>query len=168
MEITRIWSKTAVFISIFGFGVDLIGVFDWLEVNFGAHVMIAEYAPLLSAFLPYVGLFIVLSLVFGTIERLKTRAINDFEEIQRCGEECVDWASADVISMINTPRGKTRLRYIILSKKYEKWLKEPRNGHSANNVVLDAASCAETIRAYGYVRGRFIIWKKRRRWNKKS
>ena len=151
-----------------GFGFDLIGVFEWLGVNFGAHVMITEYIPILSAFLPYVGLFIVLSVVFGAFERLKAMAINDLEEIQRCGEELMDWASTDPTSMIDVPRGQTRVRHTILSKKYEKWLKDPRMDRSVSDVVLDAATCAETLRAYGYVKARFIIWKKRRRWNKKS
>lgn len=133
---------------------------------FGARTVISEAVPIFEVALPFVGIGIILVVPLAVAEYLKHHAIQELEELQRCGEELVDWAARAQPEMQPLPRSQSRLRYIILVRKYKRWLKEPVQNPSVGDSIIGAAECAETLRAYGYMRGRFTIWRDRRQWNR--
>ena len=136
--------------SLLGVGSDLIAVVDL----FGTREMMAELSPWLGMLAPHLGVFVVASAVFLAVGKAKDTAIHDLEEIQRCGEE--------MIAQLFQAKAQSRLRFITLTTKYRRWFHK-RPGQTAEHQVLAAANCAETLRAYGYIRGRLIIWNERRR-----
>ena len=147
----------------FSFGSDLIGLVDL----FGVRVMIKDAIPILGAFLPYIGIFFVIATAVFGVECAKTNAIRELEELQKCGEEMYKWASKDPIDMQQQPSPSVSLRHIILQRKYKRWFGDPLPEHnSVWHNVRNAAECAEKIRAYGYIRGRLLIEKDRREWNR--
>lgn len=87
--------------------------------------------------------------------------------MQRCGRILNDWASIPPVDYTKRPPESNNLRFGILSKKYKNWMKirppgqENHIGHDLNC----AAYCSETLRAYGYLRGRWIIWRDKVKWD---
>lgn len=153
-----------VLVSLLGVGSDLIGVVDL----FGSRKMIEDALPILGAFAPHFGVCVVLSTLFVAFGRANDISIRELDEIQRCGGEMMKWASEDPTDIKAMPSSQSNLRWIVLSKKYRRWLKNPAPERPNNilDLMNDAASCAETMRAYGYIRGRFIICSERRQWNR--
>ena len=141
----------------FGLGWDLV-----LD-HFGAKTVIQEAMPILEVFLPHIGIGIIVSVVTATIGYLKWLLISDLEELQRCGNQVTDWATKP--KSHSKPRHETQLRFLKLIKKYRSWVE--RSGsekiQNSSEAVLNAAECAETLRAYGYFRGRWKIYCELRR-----
>ena len=142
--------------------------FGWgLAVDlYGTRTVIGEAIPILEAALPFVGIALIVSVSLVGSKYAKHHAIRELQELQRCGEELVDWASRSQQQEQELPRSQSRLRFVILARKYRAWLKEPAKNPSVGDSVRGAAECAETLRAYGYIRGRFAIWRSRRQWNR--
>ena len=162
--------NTLLLMSLVSVGTNGVGLFGFIEVRWrGREVMFAGH-PIDPFFLEAGSLFLILSgltmvpvLFWHLLGHLKRAALQDLDELQGCGEALTDWASRRQPKGPPEPRARTRLRYLKLMEKYGGWLAgSPETPSVANNVLL-AAGCAETIRAYGYVRGRFMIWCERRR-----
>lgn len=132
---------------------------------FGVRTVIENTLPILKTFLPFIGIFIILIAIRFLVDSAKNSAIHDLEEIQVCGEKLTDWANQNPLEN-KPPRAQSRLRQIVLWKKYKNWIKNNPKG-SIEHIVLGAAECAEILRAHGYVVGRFMIWKSNRDWKKK-
>lgn len=156
-----------------------IGLFGYIEVPWtGGQIMMGGH-PIDSFFIEAgslalilfggtTGTALVISYTRDLIKWLRETAVREFDEIQRCGQEMMHWANDNMENPSRAiPPSQTNLRWIVLSKKYRRWLKNPAPGRPASVLDLanDAAGCAETLRAYGYIRGRIRICKEVRDWN---
>ena len=160
MDTLQKYFSLGCFASLFAFG--------WgLAVDlFGARTVINEALPILETVLPFFGAGIIITVPFAAAEYLKNQAIHELEDLQTSGEELLTWASTQKPEAQPLPRAQSSLRHIILIQKYKRWLKKPIDNPSVGDFVRGAAECAEILRAYGYIRGRYMIWREYRRWNK--
>ena len=154
----------------FGVVVSLVALGWALLTDFvGTRETISMAIPVLEALLPFVGLGLIAGTLAWSVDYLRRRVIHDLEELQSCGEALTDWAS-DLQSGIAArgPRAQNNLRFVILMRKYKRWIRTSADRNTSGDAVREAAECAETLRAYGYVRGRIAIWNSRRKWKKEQ
>ena len=178
MENVKSSANLAWIVPTLGLGIDLVGAFEFL----GAKIMIESLAPVLAAFTPYLGVFFITMPFLWIYYKIKNSTINSFEEIQTCGEELITYhlktqkrikkkLKNEHENDINEPpheppSSKSGQRHIILRDKYDKWFKPRPEKYDLNKNVMQAARCAEIIRAHGYIVGRYMIWNNIRKWKK--
>lgn len=148
------------FASLFSFGWGL------LVDLYGARTVIDESLPILEAVLPFIGFGIIVAVPLAAAEYLKNQAIRELDDLQTGGEELLAWAAAMQSQSQPPLKPRSVMRCLILLQKYKRWLRESKEHPSMEDSLRAAAECAETLRAYGYIRGRYRIWRERRRWDK--
>ena len=136
-----------------------VGLFGFIEFRWrGAELMLGGQP--IDPFLVQAGSLVLIILgtwtfVAWLLHHLKHRAVRELEDLQDCGDQ--------MRRLVQDSPARVRLRFIHLEKKYKGWLGEmPRRTPSVENSVLDAANCSETLRAWGYFRGRFMLWHEKR------
>ena len=137
--------------------------FDLLLDLWGAKKLIANFSPILAALLPIVGGGIIAGAL--SFIALKTREWDayrsglsaiELEEYIASGEQFFAGIKANQLPI------KEAGTFVVLSEKYKDWVvRTDENGsHSWNAASLNqAARIAATFRAYGYLRGRWRIWR---------
>ena len=155
-----------------------VGLFGFIEVPWSSrHVMLGGH-PIDPFFIKSIyiflillgltiGIYLVIESISRVIKRKKNTTIDELEVLQWCGEEMVNWASArNIVNTQDVPQTQNRVRYVILRNKYRKWGIAKTTHQSVGDDVLRYANCAETIKWHGYIKGRFMLWNERRKWNK--
>ena len=156
-----------------------IGLFGFIEVPWhGVPIMIGgePIDPLLMKsiylFLILVGSSMAIGLtisgVYSALKGCRDTAIRELEEISKCGEEMIKWGIDQKQGSSSYLSAEPRLRHIILSQKYKNWFIQIPNKNTVEDTNLAAANCAETMRAYGYIRGRWKIRKGIKEWNRNN
>lgn len=158
--------------SLFAFGLGL------LVDLYGARTVIAESISISETLLPFVGFGIIIAVSLAALvaldQYLKNQAIRELDDLVTSGEELLTWGQAFQSQLQSQPQSspqfpfshQSNLRYCILLNKYRRWLRESKDSPSVGDSLRAAAECAETLRAYGGLRGWYRIWRERRRWNK--
>ena len=136
----------------------------------GIREMTQEHWPIIAAvlatFLPPLGIAFMIG---GTGYLITTLIALDKEWANREADTLDSFADdsdafRDGVSDKKIPRRESRRLWVLL-EKYRSWLSPNADGHlSWTSFTADkAVTYAETLRAYGYVRGRFKIWREIRR-----
>lgn len=154
--------------SLIALGLDLV-----MNLS-GARTVIEENLPILEAVLPFIGAGILIIVSVAIVKFIKNQAIRELEDLITSGEELLAWGQAFQSQLRSQPQSQPQLslrhqptlRYCILLNKYRHWLRESKDHPSVDDSLRAAAECVETLRAYGYIRGRYRIWRERRSWDK--
>ena len=166
--------------TVFGVGFDLI-----LD-HFGTRRIISESAPVLTALLPHIGIGLVCGAIVGvgvllkkTDEHLADVMITDLDRFVKAGKEYVKWASRieqalmqrsdfspDEHELLRIENPAVMHRYIELGRKHFRILGVDVSSiypsHIRDSMEL-AAKYAEMIRAHGYLKGRWLIFRDRKK-----
>lgn len=152
------------FVSLVALGLDLV-----MNLS-GARTVIEENLPILEFVLPIIGFGIIVIVSLAVVKFIKNQTIRELEDLITSGEELLAWGQEFQSQLQSQPqlslRHQPTLRYCILLNKYRRWLRESKEHPSVGDSLRAAAECVETLRAYGYVRGRYRIWRARREWDK--
>lgn len=140
--------------------------FDLARDTFGAQRIIAEAAPFARAFLPSVGVGLLVSSVTGSAFAIKAwddyrrdsaiadmeAFINAAERLRRMSER---GSAASGVGLDDYTEAAVRVG--VIGNKYRRWLGDDSQRILPHKSEIRAAHCAEIFRAYGYVRGRLIM-----------
>lgn len=171
----RQYSRHAAVIFALGVAFDL--VLDLL----GTRQVVSETLPIVTAFLPHIGLGVIGGVSFYVYNELKKidtlrgeTTISDLQDFVKASKIYNSWLESaqfladhvdpDQIPALDKP--EMEHRYKTLGSKYSKWLEvADKNGNATFNLESEkrAIQYAEIIRAHGYFKGRRYIYKERRK-----
>ena len=166
--------------TVFGLGFDLV-----LD-HFGTRRIISETAPVMTAMLPHIGIGLVCGAIVGVgvlfkkiDEHLADVTITDLDQFVKAGKEYVKWASRIEQALMQTsylsPEEHELLRiknpammhrYIELGRKHFRILGVNVSSIDPPQIrdsMETAAKYAEMIRAHGYLKGRWLICRNRKK-----
>lgn len=147
-----------------------------LVVNlFGTQRILSETSPYLSAFLPHIGIGLVLGAMVGMYNGLqkacKTRAnviISDLDSfVVAYNEYTKELANSSMILYKLISESQPAFRYKTLGNKYSRWIamkSDEGNTFFDANSRAKATKYAEFFRVYGYFWGHWHVC--RDRWQK--
>ena len=136
-----------------------VGLFGFIEFRWHGTQLMLGGQPIDPFLIQAGSLFLFIlgtwTFVFWLLNHFKHNAIRELEELQDCGDQMRESAQ-------DLP-ARVRSRHSHLARKYKGWLGEkPGVTSSVENTNVDAANCSETLRAWGYIRGRFMLWREKR------
>ena len=151
-------------LSFLGIRVKLMTISIWADI----------IARVVGLFLVSTAISFIIIYAFVSIKNLiasfQNRAIADLSRLQQCAEEIIDWIKAPIPKQggLSRPSPQSQSDFNVLSKKYESWIREKRSGGiTFETQVSESVNCIAILRAHGYLRGRYMIWKRYREWERK-
>ena len=152
-------ARVGIIVSLLGIGLDL------LIDSFGSRKVISEFLPVLEAFLPIIGVGVLVSVLsyvgFGARNNLRDWAVShnasvraDLLNLLECSEE-VDRLAASLKTAAKPPINLPNMhRFFLLQEKHRGWFPK---GMKMGEIKNKAARYSEIFCTYGYIKGRYRI-----------